>query len=321
MSILPKFHLISQSTRQFFSEARRIPGYSIWEMLHGYIYARWPHLYISIGIGEHPLARRYGAQLGRLFGRVFHISMETTEQRANKPGPRAPGMEETYHGKVVPLEAARQLVSIKEPVTLQNLEHIIPFEHARDIVMRNPEKIVALECPCRSARENPCLPLDVCLIVGDPFASFILEHNGQRAHQITPQEAVEILKAEDERGHVHHAFFKDAMLNRFYAICNCCSCCCGAMQAQRNGTPMLISSGYVSQVDEDLCIACGDCETACQFDAIHVTVSHSVVDEAACMGCGVCVNNCTQDALSLRRDVARSEPLEIERLLVSVPTS
>ena len=69
------------------------------------------------------------------------------------------------------------------------------------------------------------------------------------------EEAVAILQAEQERGHVHHAFFKDAMLQRFYAICNYCSCCCGAMQAQRNGTPMLASSGYVSRVDEDACIA------------------------------------------------------------------
>jgi ferredoxin len=228
-------------------------------------------------------------------------------------------MEETYHGKVVPLEAARQLVSIKEPVTLPNLEPIIPFERARDLILRNPERIVALDCPCRVARENPCLPLDVCLIVGDPFASFILEHHEHRAHRISPEEAVAILQAEDERGHVHHAFFKDAMLNRFYAICNCCSCCCGAMQAQRNGTPMLISSGFVAQVDEDLCAGCESCESMCQFDAIHVPNGYAVVDEAACMGCGVCANQCTQDAVHLRRDLSRSEPLEIERLLAAAP--
>jgi hypothetical protein len=26
-------------------------------------------------------------------------------------------------------------------------------------------------------------------------------------------------------------YYKDAMLGRFYATCNCCSYCCGAMQA------------------------------------------------------------------------------------------
>ncbi len=60
------------------------------------------------------------------------------------------------------------------------------------------------------------------------------------------------------------------MLDRFYAICNCCECCCGAMQAQRNGTPMLASSGYVSQVDTDLCMGCGDCIPYCQFHALEV---------------------------------------------------
>ena len=31
------------------------------------------------------------------------------------------------------------------------------------------------------------------------------------------------------------------------------------MNAHRNGTPMLASSGYVAQVDADLCAACGTC--------------------------------------------------------------
>lgn len=93
------------------------------------------------------------------------------------------------------------------------------------------------------------------------------------------------------------------------------------MQAQRSGTPMLISSGFVSQVDQTRCVGCGNCEQICPFDAIHVPDGFAIVDEAACMGCGVCVNQCTQEALSLRRDPTRSEPLEIERLLADVPDS
>ena len=54
-------------------------------------------------------------------------------------------------------------------------------------------------------------------------------------------------------------FSKQAMLGRFYAICNCCACCCGAISAHRHGTPMLISSGYVASVDESACVACGTC--------------------------------------------------------------
>jgi len=126
---------------------------------------------------------------------------------------------------------------------------------------------------------------------------------------------VQILKEEDERGHAHHAFFKDVMLGRFYAICNCCACCCGAMQAQRHGTPMLTSSGYVSQVDDDLCLGCGVCAEGCQFGALSLVDYRAVVDEAICMGCGVCVERCEQGALSLRREPLKGEPLEICELM------
>ena len=101
------------------------------------------------------------------------------------------------------------------------------------------------------------------------------------------------------------------MLDRFYAICNCCACCCGAMQAQRNGVPMLASSWYVSQVDEDLCIGCGDCNTFCQFHALEIVdgVNHVIYEK--CMGCGICISKCVQGALSLVQDDAKGIPLEI----------
>lgn len=169
----------------------------------------------------------------------------------------------------------------------------------------------------RASRPNPCQPSDVCLIVGEPFASFIAEHHPRRSRWIAPEEAVEILRAEDERGHAHHAFFKDAMLGRFYAICNCCACCCGAMQAHRTGIPMLASSGYVSRVDAGLCVGCGLCADSCQFGALSVDDGTAAVDPIACMGCGVCVSKCAEGALSLVRDPDRGEPLEIRELIAS----
>jgi heterodisulfide reductase subunit A-like polyferredoxin len=105
------------------------------------------------------------------------------------------------------------------------------------------------------------------------------------------------------------------MLGRFYAICNCCSCCCGAMNAHRNGTPMLASSGYVAQVDADLCAACGSCADYCQFAAISVDDGFAHIDAAACMGCGVCVAHCPQEAIDLVREPGRGIPLEIQKLI------
>jgi ferredoxin len=301
--------LVRPSTRAFTREARRLPGYSFLDWLHGYVYSRWPYLYIGIGTGEHPLANIFGPPV-RLLGRI----LPERPLGKQESGTFADG----YHGKVVPLEAATQLVTVGEDVDLGDLEQIIPYPVARDIVLKHPDHIVALECPCRSARENPCLPLDVCLIVGEPFASFVAEHHPRRSRWINQEEAVGILRAEQERGHVSHAYFKDAMLGRFYAICNCCSCCCGAMQAQRNGTPMIASSGYVARVDADLCAGCETCAGHCQFAAISVNGGGAVIDAAACMGCGVCVAHCPQEAIELVREPGKGEPLEIQKLISQV---
>ena len=301
-------NLLRPSTRAFARQARRTPGYSLFDWLHGYVYARWPYLYIGIGTGEHPLARIFGP-LVRVLGRLF--SPPSTDHQS----PERATFADTYHGKVVPLEAATRLVTVEEEVTLTDLEQVIPYTRARDIVLRNPDHIVVLDCPCRVSRPDPCLPLDVCLVIGEPFASFVAEHHPRRSRWITQQEAVEILCAEHERGHVHHAFFKDAMLGRFYAICNCCTCCCGAMHAWRNGTPMLASSGYVSRVEEEQCVGCGICAEVCPFEAISVSDGVAIVDWALCMGCGVCVSTCGEGALSLVRDPIKGEPLEIQELM------
>jgi ferredoxin len=300
-----RFRLVRPATRALIREARRTPGFSAFDFLHGYVYGRWPYLYIKLGTGAHPLSR------------VLAPVADLVQRMTSPEGSEDRGFADAYHGKVVPLDAATQLVTVEEDVDLGDLEQTIPYAMARDVVLKNPDHIVVLDCPCRAARQDPCLPLDVCLVVGEPFASFVVEHHPRRARRITPGEAVDILHAEDERGHVHHAFFKDAMLGRFYAICNCCACCCGAMSAHRNGTPMLASSGYVAQVDAELCAACGSCADSCQFAAISVDDGFARIDAAACMGCGVCVSHCLQEAIDLVRDPVKSEPLEIQKLITN----
>jgi ferredoxin len=294
---------IKQSTEAFYKEADKIPEYTLFDRIHGYVYGRWTYLYISIGTGQHPLAKTLAPVIGYF-----------SRGKKKDPNVESRGTADEYHGKTIPLETATQLVMVNEPVAIPDLEHVIPYKQARALILQNPDHIALIDCPCRAARENPCQPIDVCMVVGEPFASFVIEHQPDKSRWITQAEAVAILKAEDERGHVHHAFFKEAMLGRFYAICNCCSCCCGAIHAHQNGTPMLASSGYVSQVDKDLCISCGTCETYCQFGALTID-GMAVVDEAKCMGCGVCVNKCPEGALSLRRDASKGVPLKLDFLM------
>ena len=305
--------ILSNSTRSFIKEARQADNYSLADFLHGYIYGRWTYLYIGIGKGDHPVAKRFRDWQKR-FGYLGSLSAKSgsgTEPEAKHT------FADGYHGKVLHLETARQLVTVNEDITLKDLEKVIPYPRARDIILKNPDHIIALECPCRSGKQDPCRPIGVCLIVGEPFASFVNEHHASKSRWISSEEAVDILEAENARGHVAHAFFKDAMLGRFYAICNCCSCCCGAINSHRNGNPMLASSGYLAEVDSFLCQACGECLESCQFEALSMNYDLEI-DQTNCMGCGVCVDHCNQGALKLVRDPAKGVPLEIYNLMEQV---
>ena len=308
MKFLRRF--MRPSTRAFFEEADKA-GKGFYEKVHGYFYGRWPYTYIGIATGEKKLAALL------LFPMLYWINKHNPMRL--KAGDERVSFADSYHGKAVPLEEAKKIVTLNRPVHVPDLEHVVPYRQAREIVLRNPENIVLLDCPCRAVRPNPCLPLDVCLIIGDPVAQFILDHQPKRARKIGVEEAVRVLKETDERGHVHHAFFKEAVLGRFYAICNCCSCCCGAIQAHKSGVPMLCSSGYMAVVDQDKCVGCGNCTKYCQFNAMRVQEKDGRkvlrIRPKRCMGCGICVSKCPKDALSLVLAPEKGAPLKVEELV------
>ena len=216
--------LVKPSTRAFWKESLARPGGSFSESLHGWLYMCWPGLYIQLGLGRSPGARRLGvpaAALARFFG------LWSTDGAAR--------FADTYHGKAMPPEHISLLITVGRAVEMTVPENVLPYSKARDILLHNPEELVLFNCPCRETVENPCLPLDVCIIVGKPFTDFILEHHPGKSRRIDTETALDVVRGAHKRGHVSHAFFKEALMGRYYAICNCCSCCCGAMQAQRQG--------------------------------------------------------------------------------------
>jgi len=260
--------------------------------LHGYVYGRWPYAYIAFAI--HQLLPRMSQNGKRWWA-------------------------DHYHGKVLPTELARRVVRLDHDIRRTDLEHVIPYPVARDIVLSAAPAITLLECPCRLGRPDPCTPTQVCMIVGG--GEFTLEHHPTRARRVSQQEALDLLDAEHQRGHVHTAYFKDACGDRFYAICNCCRCCCGGLEAMRRGVPMVASSGFVATVDELYCIGCGDCATACPFQAVTVPL-RAQVEWAACMGCGVCEGQCVTGAIRLVRDARKGIPLDVSTIDVpAVPAA
>ena len=253
---------------------------------------------------------------GRATNQYMRVAIRHVIPRLRPLGRR--WLADRYHAKVLTPELARAVITIERDIPLRDLEQVIPYATARSIVLQGPLDIAVYECACRQARPNPCRPTQVCLVVGQPFVDFVLEHNPRSSRRIGQAEALELLRAEHDRGHVHTAWFKDACLGRFYAICNCCQCCCVGMEAMRTyGVPLLASSGYVAGVDEGRCNGCGACARACPFGAVSMNGalnSGAAIAWEACMGCGVCIERCPAGALALVRDERKGLPLDVREL-------
>jgi len=252
--------------------------------VHQYVYGRWTNQYIKV--------------------LIYHIFPRLDERGRQ-------WWTDRYHGKVLTHEQAEAIVLLDHDLPRRDLEQIIPYPQARDLVLNGPPEVAVYECACRHARPNPCQPTQVCMIVGQPFVDFILEHNPNASRRLTQAEAVALLQAEHERGHLHSAWFKDACLERFYVICNCCKCCCGSIEMMvKYGSPLFASSGYVAQVDAVRCSACGVCVEACPFGALSLD-DELLVNWEKCMGCGVCVSQCSSEGISLVRDERKGIPLDV----------
>ena len=322
------------STRAFWQAARQRPGSGVGEALHGLMYLKWPEIYIRTGLGR-GLAAKILREPAAWLCRVFGLWKSDSGRR----------FADTYHGKVMPAPDITRLIRVNRSLDIHVPEKVLPYALARDIILDNPADLALLDCPCRSTAKNPCLPLDVCIIVGRHIVDFVLEHHPAKSRRVTTDEAVAVVEAAHKRGHVSHAFFKEAVLGRYYAICNCCSCCCGAMRIHRSGVPMLASSGYVAALEAETCLRCGLCAKTCPFDAVERPEPERVTDARreggqerdedkprrkarkdaplprilteACLGCGLCVLHCPAKALRLERDPAKPAPV-MEALVVLV---
>jgi ferredoxin len=288
-----RWRLIRPSTWQVMRE-NGLKGILNFNAIHGYIYGRWTKQYLGI---------------------IRNVIYPYFGERGKK------WLRDHYHAKILTPEQAAAIITIEQDIPLQDLEQVIPYPAARNIILNGPPDIVVYECACRQLSSNHCQPTQVCMVIGKPFTDYTLEHHPQSSRRLSQEEAIKLLQDEHERGHLHSAWFKDACLDRFYAICNCCKCCCGGIEAMvKYGNPVMASSGYVAQVDKSICTGCGICVDACPFNALSIEDETSVMDWEKCLGCGICEAVCPNDARSLVRDEGKGIPLDV-RLLIADKTS
>jgi hypothetical protein len=125
-----------------FGERWRLLRPSTWKMmregglrplrgLHGYVYGRWTNQYINL-----------------LTNRVFPRLRPKQRQ----------SLADHYHGKVLTREQAEAIITTKGEISLQDLEQVIPYPVARDLVLKRPPDVAVYECACRHARANSCQP-------------------------------------------------------------------------------------------------------------------------------------------------------------------
>lgn len=148
--------------------------------------------------------------------------------------------------------------------------HSAPYEEIETILNKNTLFAVA-DCSCRRSRRllgEGCghLEKDICIQLGKGAEYYI---RTGKARQITREEAFAIIKKAEENGLMHQVPNIDA--GETHAICNCCSCSCYSLRnASYFNSPDMIRSNYVSEVDKDKCVACGQCVENCPVNALQL---------------------------------------------------
>lgn len=164
------------------------------------------------------------------------------------------------------------------------LMRVIPIEKAIDGETRrasyeevskylNDNHIFSVsDCSCRAARESMgegCghLKEDMCIQMGHAAKYYIRTGRGR---EITKEEAFAIIERAEENGLMHQIPNLDGS-GKTHAICNCCGCSCLSLRtASMFKNVDMVRSNYVSHVDKDKCVACGECVEVCPVNALKL---------------------------------------------------
>ena len=163
--------------------------------------------------------------------------------------------------------------TVNESVLMtEKTNHILDYERATHII-EEADFIGVGTCFCRHKNYHlgiPCklnAPMETCLTFGN-VARSLAEHGGY-TRPIDKAEAKEILEMSysynlvqmGENVREHPAF-----------MCNCCGCCCEALEAVRRFSPMqpIATTNYIPKINYDDCVSCGKCEKVCPILAISM---------------------------------------------------
>ena len=148
----------------------------------------------------------------------------------------------------------------------------LPIEHLSHWLKKYEGHIGVSVCSCRKQQRirgegSGDIECDWCIGVGD-FSDYCRETG--HGHDITYEEAMEILQKAEDRGYVHQITNIDGE-NKIFGICNCAVGICNALRtSQLFNTPNLSASAYTAESDPEKCVACGKCVETCPAGAVRL---------------------------------------------------
>ncbi|MCQ2480567.1 MAG: FAD-dependent oxidoreductase [Clostridia bacterium] len=162
------------------------------------------------------------------------------------------------------------VIPVEKAISMEN--EAIDIEKLSYWLKKYEGKIGVGRCSCRASRAaigEVCADDDFswCIGVGD-FADYCRETG--KGHDITYEEAMDILRRAEEKGFVHQVTNIDGD-NKIFGICNCNVQICNALRtSQYFNTPNMSASAYRAEVTTKDCVACGKCVEYCPAGAVRL---------------------------------------------------
>lgn len=266
---------------------------------------------IMVGVFEYTFMKKVEftekeKKIAELFEELFNEVRDVIQERYDQMLPlfkqmppidrTVPNLEEPASGEEITIEVNEELDAPTEQVVpAQRIEKII--EKFDDIAVahcfcRQHQQLLGHEC-----EQDP--PEECCFTFGKS-ARFVSSQGFGRL--ISKEEALDIIEKCEQANLIHKAYHPHGKIDRDEtSLCNCCRDCCGTFDLWRKGvTPMVNSTNYLSNINQELCVGCGTCVENCPVDAIELNGDEKAErNPDYCIGCGICARVCPEGAISM----------------------
>ncbi|MCF0105689.1 MAG: FAD-dependent oxidoreductase [Holdemanella sp.] len=159
-------------------------------------------------------------------------------------------------------------------------QKVYSFEDVKTFI-NNAQRYSVADCACRTAAKlvgKGCEhPIEGTCMQFDETADYYVRTG--RGHYLTKEEIMDRLEYVEKSGLVHCAFQVEGKDYTTF-ICNCCGCSCSGLRTiNRVDANPMSHSNFRAKINEDKCVACGDCVEVCTMNAVYLGSNFSGCDK------------------------------------------